>query len=1365
MRYGPGAAASRANKVDAQKIAVQYHVDHYAEAPRQHARALRSLGVPVAKIRALHVRTTGAAKGASTVGAAAGRLAPKQTEGQRLAKQESDATKARFKSDIAARARVAQRAGLPGGPHGFGERFVGDLITAAVYSPVGMVRAGGALKGDIGSTIHGKPTLRRSGKIAKAVGTGIKQDFQHPLRHPGFTALDISGLASAGVGTGARIGAAGRAIAAGESVGRALTKRTSEGGSVLHRPPAGRRTYQLNGLKAEVPNSRNPLIRAGQKAHARALNARPESRALAKRVGGALQAERRVTEPAARAGAAATAHRGRRLSTPQQTALRVVAEGQPIAERIRFHQEQAAKAKLGSRELLQHRNEVALLTAARRYVHNVNGAPELRPEFPRLHAAYAAAGKSAGRRTKIMGELGMEPTQLEGRVQGPGRVIGGAKYEKPTPGKLGKPSPALKRSRQRVGTLQRRFDKALGTAIQEEQRARPRTRQQAVEFVANVDRRYAKLIDTMASTHVKPAGVVARRNARNAKLERRGWPTKPTLTHEARLHAERQLGELLRTSKHPTAERLRTDLAEADRLRELLTNQGDTLLGEHKPGRPNYGKAPRPVEYQSVSPRIPRLGGALSMAKEELQQQERAAAKRMKPTGLVGAEDFQGGKFRVPYTAESAPKAQATAAGFRGGLPRKPGSMTHAFTGALLRTANFRRDTTRLTAESEVEAQRYADLLRLRDRVIKGARKQPREGDIAIRLEPLKGKPMPGNVKAALRKVDEGIKLTRDEQTELHGFEQTLHDELFPKNIDPLEYAQHKDVRWLDPKVLGDLAQPRTVLAPGARRAVGVLDAINNAQKMAILYLKPAYAVPNIAGNAFLTLVHQGFAAAPNLTRSARVNAKLSEEAAATLDSVMGEGLARSLSTGKGAGAKLVERAAEFWSKGVDAPFRRSAFLHEARLLGYREWADVERLLMDPKHEGDLLEVSQRANKALIDYADLQPWERDIARRVIFFYPWVKGATKWAGHFATEHPIEAAGVAQLGRYGKEHTGLGPVPSYLEGSFKVGNKLVNPASAQVLGTPAQVVEAAQGLRHGQFRDVGALSDFLTPGLRLAGAEAFRVNPSGGYKFPASAGAGDIALDVLGKGLPQYRLGKAIADRNTDTSKRLFPIKGWGDIVKPFTLGGVAGRSYNPTKLQAEARAEQRALMSPADRVKDSFRVFHGQVDQAIKAQSGVISDPRHAREWISGRLALRFDRARARAKYGSSPTAQQKYEADAKLILQHGWASADKVRKAIRWSRTATSRDISNRLRLLTTHYFDPDGGLSHAVAYLNEQGALLAEVDAVGKHGELDPSKVRKWLRGDGVGLDDVRAARKYLHEHYKPPKGGWPSLPTLTLP
>jgi hypothetical protein len=177
---------------------VRYHVEHYAEAPRQHARALRSLGVPAAKIRALHVRTTGAAKGASTVGAAAGRLAPKQpkqTQGQRLARQQSDATKARFKSDIAKRTATI---GHIGPDKGFVGRLTSDLINAAVYSPVGMVRAGGALKGDIGSTIHGKPTLRRSGKIAKTVGTGIKQDFEHPLRHPGFTALDISGLASAG---------------------------------------------------------------------------------------------------------------------------------------------------------------------------------------------------------------------------------------------------------------------------------------------------------------------------------------------------------------------------------------------------------------------------------------------------------------------------------------------------------------------------------------------------------------------------------------------------------------------------------------------------------------------------------------------------------------------------------------------------------------------------------------------------------------------------------------------------------------------------------------------------------------------------------------------------------------------------------------------------------------------------------------------------------------------------------------------------------------------------------------------------------------------------------------------------------------
>jgi hypothetical protein len=91
-----------------------------------------------------------------------------------------------------------------------------------------------------------------------------------------------------------------------------------------------------------------------------------------------------------------------------------------------------------------------------------------------------------------------------------------------------------------------------------------------VAFVEDVDGRYAVLVDALAAAEVKPAAVVVKRNGRNAKRARRGVPPKPTLSDEARAHAEREVERRLRAPTDPELKALAADLEVADRLRDLL---------------------------------------------------------------------------------------------------------------------------------------------------------------------------------------------------------------------------------------------------------------------------------------------------------------------------------------------------------------------------------------------------------------------------------------------------------------------------------------------------------------------------------------------------------------------------------------------------------------------------------------------------------------------------------------------------------------------------------------------------------------------------------------------------------------------------
>jgi hypothetical protein len=366
-------------------------------------------------------------------------------------------------------------------------------------------------------------------------------------------------------------------------------------------------------------------------------------------------------------------------------------------------------------------------------------------------------------------------------------------------------------------------------------------------------------------------------------------------------------------------------------------------------------------------------------------------------------------------------------------------------------------------------------------------------------------------------------------------------------------------------RILGDLAKPQAPLrAVAGGGPVKTVDAINNASRFAILYLKPAYAVPNILGNEAVNILQQGFAAPVNLARAARANHVLGEELTAHIDTAMGEGVARAVSAhGQGKLSGVVDKAAAGWSKVVDTPFRRASFFYEARQAGFKTTAQLRALLTDDAHHEDLVRVSQKANREAIDYENLTPVEKEIVRRVVFFYPWVKGSTVYAGRLVREHPVKAAVVGELGKQGREETQkeIGNVPSYLEGVFKAGGGLVNPNSAAILQTPAQVAQAIGGLASGNISDAAQASGFGTPAISLLTALASRKN-SLGIPYKPGTNAAKVAEDVLVGNLPQVALGRNIkAALKHKGGSKLYPPSVLSALLK-FGVGGIAPQKDRP-----------------------------------------------------------------------------------------------------------------------------------------------------------------------------------------------------------
>src|SRR5204862_1278453 len=121
------------------------------------------------------------------------------------------------------------------------------------------------------------------------------------------------------------------------------------------------------------------------------------------------------------------------------------------------------------------------------------------------------------------------------------------------------------------------------------------------------------------------------------------------------------------------------------------------------------------------------------------------------------------------------------------------------------------------------------------------------------------------------------------------------------------------------------------------------------------------------------------------------------------------------------------------------------------------------------------------------DYGDLGPVEASIVRRVIFFYPWVKGATKWTVHFVEEHPVQAAVATQVAKQGKQkqREALGDkLPLWASGLIPTGNgKTVNPAGLSALSTPAELAAQAAGALPGVRAPKNDVLSQLTPAPQL------------------------------------------------------------------------------------------------------------------------------------------------------------------------------------------------------------------------------------------------------------------------------------------
>ena len=554
---------------------------------------------------------------------------------------------------------------------------------------------------------------------------------------------------------------------------------------------------------------------------------------------------------------------------------------------------------------------------------------------------------------------------------------------------------------------------------------------------------------------------------------------------------------------------------------------------------------------------------------------------------------------------------------------------THQFRAKLLESGYFKTDVTGAVAKDLVAANRMKLVKDARDQLRDAAQDIPaRTDDVAIRTGDF-GKKIPQGVRDIWRAMETGEADIRELGKIDPAVTRRLIDDLFPNFLDgkPAILGGAPGYKWI-PRELLEATQLMQIpeataiaqkgwerisrIGAGAGRAT--LDAFNALNRASILYLNPAYIPVNFAGNIAMNLMQQGVFAIKNLPRAAFVSHELGRLEGATMDAVMGHGITEAASLFSVTGG--VSKVAHAIGVITDVVPRRAAFIHEAGRQGYHTKAQIRKLLLDRANEADLIQVVRRAREAIVDFDRLGPLEKQWATRILFVYPWIKGATRWSMRFPLDHPYQAAAYAYIGYLthgNKEIPGtdykLGhpPGPGYTQFLERIPgtNKFIDIRQLFTPSTPIEMGQAIAGYITGDKQTASELIQKLNPLIYNALVSGTGFDPFKGYEVPGG-------LKAFGKGLYQnLAMTRDIQDvfmtspseRAERQAKSVRPRTRSEEIAQTF-LGGLAPAGFN-AKVAAQKVAKPAKTFTKIQLFRQFRRDYVGAIpDEAVPYMEGA-----------------------------------------------------------------------------------------------------------------------------------------------------------------
>lgn len=606
--------------------------------------------------------------------------------------------------------------------------------------------------------------------------------------------------------------------------------------------------------------------------------------------------------------------------------------------------------------------------------------------------------------------------------------------------------------------------------------------------------------------------------------------------------------------------------------------------------QPGANLIPRYMGGEGDTPRVNALRAAHSLAKEEVQRLEDAAARRQKPTGIVGGESAREARGHVSYASSEKRTPGSPVAASPGpvvGVAKSP-ITSHANTGYNIEHGLVPADVTGSASRHFKFISRFVNTTERRNAAIEADGRDVRGSTRDVLVK------QPGKDHAKItRAVNEALgkeKPTIDEVRGLHAALDAYREEMIPGLADSFGADTHHPVgttaedaaaergldapegyKWVDRGVLGDLA--KQTAGPRGRVARSA-DNINSAVTAATVYFKIGHVGTRVLTNASTNIL-QGSAKPLEIGKSVGLWKQLTPlERKQALAASGQHGFASMPHEGTSAASRVATKGANWWAKHADAPFRFNSIAYEARKAGFdtpAKFRDLLQKLQDPskldaKEAARIDGIAKRANREGIAYDRLSASERQFISRAVWFYPWLRGTVGFAWNTLAEHPYKANALGEAGVAGrkKQLAELGDLPSYEQGLFQLagGSKplVADFSTFSPFATPADILQA--GARPAD------LSGFLNPVSGAAAHLAFGLNQ---YNRPTTHPV-TAALSTLFSPTPESQVITALLHRHQDQSKRMFKTTPLSALARTL-LGPGTPRRVNLTAAHSSAARER------------------------------------------------------------------------------------------------------------------------------------------------------------------------------------------------